>query len=111
MESLAGLARLALTLRNLGLALEQIEEVLGHLEDSTLDGTDESFRVYHSRASVLRACNDPRTQVVLIEARSLLQERAARITDEKLGKSLLENVAAHREIVAAWQEIHLDLKH
>ena len=34
----------------------------------------------------------------------LLQERAATIEDEALRRSYLENVAAHREIVALWEE-------
>jgi hypothetical protein len=33
----------------------------------------------------------------------LLQERAAKIEDQDLRRSYLENVPFHREIVAAWE--------
>ncbi len=36
---------------------------------------------------------------VLVAAYDLLHERAARITDDEMRRSFLENVAAHREIV------------
>jgi hypothetical protein len=51
---------------------------------------------------VLAAADDPRAVEVLAEAYATLQERAARITDEALRRSYLENVPYHREILAAW---------
>ena len=106
-EPLAGLACVCLAQGNLHQAQAQIEEVLGHLETQTpstgsghgLDGTDEPFRVYLTCYRVLRANQDPRAQVILDTAYSLLQEQAAKISDEELRRSFLENVAAHREIV------------
>ena len=75
------------------------EEILNHLKAGSLYGADEPFRVYLTCYRVLRAAGDARAQAILETAHCLLQERAARISDEKLRHSFLENVAAHREIV------------
>ena len=56
--------------------------------------------VQGERYRVLRANGDPRAEEVLEEAHNLLQERAAKITDEELRRSFLENVSAHREIIS-----------
>ena len=53
---------------------------------------------------VLRAHEDPRAGELLEAAHRLLQARARQIDDQALRRSFLENVAANREIVAAWQE-------
>jgi hypothetical protein len=47
--------------------------------------------------------HDPRAQDILRAAYHLLQEWAARISDEEMRRSFLENVAAHREIIEAWE--------
>jgi len=44
-----------------------------------------------------------RAEMVLEEAYNMLQERAAKIDDEELRRSYLENVAAHREILCEWR--------
>lgn len=73
----------------------------------------------YSAAQVLRAAAGLRPTVIVIEdahwadeatlsflstAHDLLQERAAKITDEEMRRSFLENVAAHREIVSEFAE-------
>ena len=111
MESLAGLARVSLAQSDLTQAQAQVEEILAHLETGSpstgtghaLDGTDEPFRVYLTCYRVLRAGQDPRAREILGAAYSLLQERAAKITDEELRHSFFENVASHREIAEAWK--------
>jgi tetratricopeptide (TPR) repeat protein len=102
-EPLAGLARVSMAQGDLPQAQAQIEEILKHLESNTLAGTEEPFLVYLTCCRVLQAGRDPRAEEVLVTAYRLLQERAARITDEKLRHSFLENVAAHRELIAAYQ--------
>jgi tetratricopeptide (TPR) repeat protein len=102
MESLAGLARVSLAQGEIAQALAQVEDILNHLETKTLDGTAEPFRVYLTCYRVLRANQAPRAQAVLNTAYNLLQERAAKISDEELRRSFLENVAAHREILSEW---------
>jgi hypothetical protein len=79
-----------------------VEEILGFLEENSLDGTDEPFRVYLTCYRVLQATGDPRAEEILDRAHRLLRERASRIGDESLWRSFLENVAAHGEIVREW---------
>jgi predicted ATPase/DNA-binding SARP family transcriptional activator/Tfp pilus assembly protein PilF len=98
-ESLAGLALASLVQGELVHAQEQVEEILTHLETGNLDGTDEPCRVYLTCYRVLHAAQDPRAQEVLSAGYCLLQERAAKIGDEELRRSFLENVAAHRELL------------
>jgi tetratricopeptide (TPR) repeat protein len=97
-EPLAGLARVSLALGDLQQAQTYVEEILSYLETDTLDGTLEPFWVYLTCYRVLKAHDDPRADDILKEAHSLLQERAAKISDEGDRRSYLENVAAHREI-------------
>jgi len=106
-ESLAGLARLFLIQEDLDQAQAAVEEILHYLdlEGATLDGTDEPFQVYLTCYRVLRAGQDPRAEDVLNTAYRLLKERSARITDENMQRSFLENVTAHREIVSEWASL------
>ena len=104
-EPLAGLARVAEACGDRAGALAHVEEILCCLETyPELYGTWEPLRVYLTCYRVLRAGEDPRAEEILDAAYRLLQERAARIEDERLRRSYLENVAAHREIIAAWEE-------
>jgi tetratricopeptide (TPR) repeat protein len=103
MEALAGLARLALGGGQPAQALEHVEEILTHLQNHTLDGTYEPFRVYWTCYRVLKAHDDGRAAEVLHTAYTLLQARAAGIEDERLRTSFLEEVPAHRKLV---QEYH-----
>jgi len=100
MEPLAGLARVSLAQGEVAQAQGRVDEILSHLESNTLDGTDEPFRVYLTCYRVLCANQDSRTQAILNTAHSLLQERAAKISDEEMRRSFLENVTAHREILS-----------
>jgi predicted ATPase/DNA-binding SARP family transcriptional activator len=104
-ESLAGLAHVALNRGDTAQAYDYIEELLKHLEMSTLHGAEEPFLVYLICCRVLQALQDPRASDILKSAHSLLQEEAAKIGDEELRRSFLENVKAHREIIAAYREL------
>ena len=97
-EALAGLARVALAQDDPEQALAHVEEILSFLKGNTLDGTDEPLRVYLTCYRVLHTNQDPRAQVLLTTAHSLLQQHAAKIEDEALRRSFLENVPANREI-------------
>lgn len=102
MEAVAGLARIALVQHHLLQAQLWVEEILQHLRNHPLlPGTDEPFRVYLTSYQVLQAVDDARAGELLQTACRLLQERAAGIQDERLRRSFLENVAAHRELLAA----------
>ena len=78
------------------------EEVLSYLKTTTLDSTDDPFRVYLTCYRILRANQDACAQAILNTAYTLLQERAANIGDEEMRRSFLENVPTHRELVREW---------
>jgi len=98
LEPLAGLARVSLAQGDVTSAQARVEELLRHLESGTLDGATEPFRVYLTCYRVLCASRDLRAPEVLTTMHTRLQEQAARINDEELRRSFLENVPAHREI-------------
>jgi len=98
-EPKAGLARVCLIQENPSEAQALVEEILGHLESHTLEGTEEPIRVYLTCYRVLAANQDPRAGELLNTAYNLLQARAAQMNDEGMRCSYLENVSAHREIV------------
>jgi tetratricopeptide (TPR) repeat protein len=99
-EALAGLIRVALAQGHLIQAQAYADELLPQLKIERLYGAREPFRVYLTCYRLLLAGQDPRADTVLATAHHLLQERAANIEDERLRRSFLENMAAHREIVA-----------
>jgi tetratricopeptide (TPR) repeat protein len=104
MESTAGLARVCLAQGDSAQAQTWIEEILSYLDSgNTLDGTDEPLRIYHTCYCVLRANQDPRARAILQTAHQMVQERAAKISDEALRRSFLENERTNRELIAAWQ--------
>jgi predicted ATPase/class 3 adenylate cyclase len=104
METLAGLARVALAQEEPAQAQAWVEEILSHLETGTLDGTYEPARIYLTCYRVLEANQDPRAAEILATAHNLLQERAAKIEDEEMRRSFLENVPAHRELIEVWEK-------
>jgi tetratricopeptide (TPR) repeat protein len=105
-EPLAGLARIALTKGDQARAIACVEEILEHMEiNPGLDGTDEPLRVYLSCFRVLRDKDDARGPEVLSAAHMLLHEQAARIGDEAVRRSFLENAAVHQEILIAYREL------
>ncbi len=99
MEPLAGLARAHMLQGDLIQAQACVEQILSHLESQTLEGLMTPFRVYLTCYRVLKAGGDPRAKAVLGKAYSLLQKQAAKITDEEMRRSFLENVPAHRELL------------
>jgi DNA-binding SARP family transcriptional activator/Tfp pilus assembly protein PilF len=103
MEPVAGLASAALAQGDLGQAQAHIEQILAYLENHIPDGAYDPFWLYLTCYQVLEANGDSRAAEILRTAHDLLQERAARIDDEALRRSFLQNVATHRKIVAAYQ--------
>jgi hypothetical protein len=81
-----------------------VEEILAYLDHGTLAGTDEPLRIYLTCYQILQANRDPRGDEILVTAHTQLQERATQIEDETLQRSFFENIAAHREIVAAYRQ-------
>ena len=106
LESLAGLAHVSLAQGDIVQSQAYVEEILSHLENKTLDGADEPFRVYLTCYYVLHATKDPRAREILDGAYHLLEERANKIDDQELRRSFLENVATHRKIVKEFERLH-----
>jgi tetratricopeptide (TPR) repeat protein len=99
----AGLARIALARGAPEDALPHAEEILRRVAiGPDLYGTYDPIRVYLSCYRALQASNDSRAEETLQMAHRLLQAWASSIADEDLRRSFLENVAAHREIGAAY---------
>jgi DNA-binding SARP family transcriptional activator/Tfp pilus assembly protein PilF len=101
-ESLAGLARVALQRGNVGAAMEHVEEILRLGKARGFGGAIEPFRIWLTCYRVLEACQDPRAGEVLATAYERLQAQRSNIHDEDLARTFLENVAAHRELIAAY---------
>jgi DNA-binding SARP family transcriptional activator/predicted ATPase len=105
LEPQAGLARVHLAGGDLVQALDLVEGILSHLESRTLEGTEQPLLVYLTSYRVLQAVEDLRAGTILAEGHQLLREIAAKITDEELRRSFLENVATHRELVAEYTRL------
>ncbi len=103
METRAGLARLYLAQGKLALALQQVEEILAYLQNNSLNGTDEPFRIYWTCCEVLKKAGDVRRGPLLNQARQLLLQQADRMQDPALRRSFLENVTIHARLLAMAQ--------
>ncbi|PTL81783.1 adenylate/guanylate cyclase domain-containing protein [Vitiosangium sp. GDMCC 1.1324] len=101
MESVAGLASVALAAGEEQQALGYAEELLSHLERIALHGVEEPFRIWLACFRVLRAQKDARAQRVLETAQRKLQEQAGKLHDEALRRSFLA-ISAHRELLEEW---------
>jgi hypothetical protein len=109
LEALAGLARVARAQGKHPQAQAYVDEIVAHLETGgRLDGAEEPFRIYLTCFQVLEAGQDDRASTVLATAYRQLQAQAAKIGDEELRRSFLENVAAHRELAAAVARVFPD---
>lgn len=102
-EIRAGLARLALRQGDVNEAMIQVEVILPYLPTGRLDDADERFRVHLTCYQVLLANEDLRAQSVLATTVEKLQAQADRLDPERR-RTFLENVPAHRELLALWQQ-------
>jgi DNA-binding SARP family transcriptional activator/Tfp pilus assembly protein PilF len=103
-ESRAGLARVALQRGNVGAAMEQVEEILRLEKTRGFGGAIELFRIWLTCYRVLEARQDPRAGEVLAAAYERMQEQRSNIHGEDLERTFVENVATHRELIAAYLE-------
>jgi ATP/maltotriose-dependent transcriptional regulator MalT len=99
-ECLAGLARVALELSDLERARACVDQALEGMLAPSLIGASEMPRIYLMCYQTLRALEDPRAAGLIAAAHASLQEQAERIGDASLRRAFLENVPAHREIIA-----------
>ena len=105
LEAMAGLAHEALGRGDLGAALAQVEAMLARQAAGvSLDGTEEPMRVRLICWQVLAAAGDARAPQLLAHAHGALLERADRISDAARRAAYLQDIAYHRELVAAWRD-------
>jgi tetratricopeptide (TPR) repeat protein/class 3 adenylate cyclase/tRNA A-37 threonylcarbamoyl transferase component Bud32 len=103
-ETQSGLVRVALDQGDPTRALAHLKEILDYLEAHPgIEGTAEPFQVYLTCYHALCANDDPRAKEVLAAAYNLLQKRA-KIDDQALRRSFLENVATHKKIVREFEQ-------
>jgi class 3 adenylate cyclase/tetratricopeptide (TPR) repeat protein len=108
-DDLTGLAWVALTQGLTLQASEYVQEILAWVETQGLSGIEFPSLAYLICYRVLQALarddlpSQERASIVLATAHDLLQKQAARIRDEELRHSFLENVPANREIRAEWE--------
>jgi DNA-binding SARP family transcriptional activator/predicted ATPase len=103
-DSLAGLARVALAKRDLVAACEATDEALSWIEENGIAGIGDVQLVYLTAYRVLGALGEERrAQAVLVAAYGLLLEWADKLPDTESRQALLREVWPHHEIVAAYQ--------
>jgi tetratricopeptide (TPR) repeat protein len=101
---LAGLVKVCLAQGDRARALSHVEAILESAgTPSRLRHLTEPFPVFLVVYRVLHANGDRRAAEVLETAHRLLLAQAAKIGSEDLRRAYLENVAAHREVVALWE--------
>ncbi|MBN2006098.1 MAG: AAA family ATPase, partial [Anaerolineae bacterium] len=106
-SALVGLANIYTRQGQMTEALEYVDEVLCKIDTANLiSQTFYPAGIYLACYRVLKAAQDERGDAVLEKAHTLLQELAARIEDETLHRSFLENVPVHREIIAEFEKTH-----
>ena len=97
-ESVGGLARVALATGNHETAMRHVEDILAHLETGTLEGTIDPVGVYLSCHDVLAAAEDPRADEVLDQGRAFLHDLVESIPDGEMRRAFYENVPSHAAI-------------
>lgn len=107
MKCRALLGRIWLARRHSRHALVQIEPVLDHLANEDLIDFFEAFEIHYHCYEILAANRDGRARDFLEMVHERLQTWAGRIDDESERRSFLENVPAHRQIVAAHEALQV----
>lgn len=103
-DTLSGLARLALARSDVAAALRQASEIWQELNTPPAPELDNPLPIYLACYRAFSLAGEDRATAVLARAREILRARAARIEDEALRRSYLENIPAHREIIEAANE-------
>ena len=98
------LARALLRMGDLAVARELVDGVLHDMENGAdaAEVEEGPLAAYLGCFQVLSAAGDGRARAILERAHEHLQSQAARIEDEALRRSFLENKPVHRAILAAW---------
>jgi hypothetical protein len=80
--------------------LNLVEAILSYLATGSIYGILSPFGAYLACFQALQVADDPRAENVLTEARRLLRETAVMIENPSLRTSYLQNVPAHRKLMA-----------
>jgi tetratricopeptide (TPR) repeat protein len=101
-----GLARIYLSAGKLEQALEQVEVILEKYgaHQKELEGFNLSY-MFQTCFQVLQAGGDPRAAEVLETGYTVLQEKAAKISDPALRQSFLQNAYGNQELIALYQQM------
>ncbi|HVE48500.1 MAG TPA: adenylate/guanylate cyclase domain-containing protein [Casimicrobiaceae bacterium] len=106
-DAVAGQARVALARGDPAGALDRIEPIVAHIASGqTLDGAEVPRLILWTCYRVLERNRDPRADAILDVAYSNVQKQAASFPDDGRRQGFIENIAEHRDIVAAWQTRH-----
>lgn len=105
MESLAGLAEVALAEDRLADAQGYVERIFAWWQPARLAANQQPERIYLAVYRVLQASNDPRAVDVLRQAQAFLQERAARLPDAAMRQRYLEATGHRQEIIRLAQSM------
>ena len=101
-ESKSGLAATQLALNMQDEALMLVEEILDFLVKKSLAGAREPMLVYWNCYQVLHATSDLRAHQVLTTSNHQLADQAAKLVDQRLQHSFLENVRTHQALRQAF---------
>jgi DNA-binding SARP family transcriptional activator/predicted ATPase/Tfp pilus assembly protein PilF len=102
-ETATDLARVDLAQGDTAQAASRVAAILPDLERGALEGLEEPVLAYLTGYQVLHAADDARADGVLAAGHAFLQERASQFGDEQRHAQFLENLPAHRELLAAWR--------
>jgi tetratricopeptide (TPR) repeat protein len=110
-DTLAGLAWVALAQGDLEGASAHVSEVLAYIAEYDIAGIEFPIQVHLISYQVLGAL-DPsnptyqsQAEDALLAGRILLQDRAARIEDDALRERFLQRIPHHRQIEEAWLQL------
>jgi predicted ATPase len=98
--------RILLAQGNLAQAAADVEPVAQYLAGETLVDIFDVFKSHYLCYEILAAAGDPRAGDLLCQARDRLLTWAGRLDEEPQRRLFLENVAAHRQILAQWQHVN-----
>jgi len=101
-QAQTGLACLALAKGKPAAAQVYMDGILSYLATDTSGTRDEIIWIYLSCYRILDANADPRARATLQAGYSLLQQIAARIDNDDLKASFLQNVRFNRELAQTW---------
>jgi tetratricopeptide (TPR) repeat protein len=105
-ECTAGLARAALQEGRIAEARAHIAECIDYLTANGVEGMEFPIQLYLSCYDTLRAAGEDKLAAELLaEARRLLMDRAEQIDNPAMRASFLEHVAAHRRLLAEWEQL------